>query len=199
MSIRSLTRGDISRKIAKETGVPRVVGEAGLAEQPTSGEKKAPDANDAVDVIMKYIPSEAIALYIAALPILSSLNSAELPSSLNATTNYLRSLLIGFINIDKMYLILAFAFLTAIIVVLIYAGDYAKEKGKWEISKRECWPSLWSIVSAVIAFIVWAWAIPNPLAEGGQVNVSATSTFILIATSIFLPLIGQVVAPNQES
>jgi|WetSurSiteA1Bulk_404760.scaffolds.fasta_scaffold11077_2 hypothetical protein len=44
-----------------------------------------------------------------------------------------------------------------------------------------------------------AWAIPNPLAEGVQVNVSATATFILIATSIILPLIGQAIAPNQES
>jgi hypothetical protein len=83
---------------------------------------------------------------------------------------------------------LAFSVLTAIIVVLSYAGDYNKNKDKWEISKRECWPTLWSIVSAMAAFIVWAWAIPNPLAEGGQVNVSATATFILIAISIFLPL-----------
>ena len=171
----------------------------GVGEPPITTEKKAPNANDAIDVIMKYIPTEAIALYIAALPILSSLNSAELPSSLNATAMHLRSSLIGYINIDKMYLIFAFAVLTAIIVVLSYAGDYNKNKGKWEISNRECWPSLWSVVSAMVAFIAWAWAIPNPLAEGGQVNVGATATFILIATSIFLPLIGQAVAPNQES
>jgi hypothetical protein len=50
MSIRSLTRGDISRKIAREAGAPKVVGEAGLAEQPTSGEKKALGANDAVSM-----------------------------------------------------------------------------------------------------------------------------------------------------
>ncbi len=62
--------------------------------------------------------------------------------------------------------------------------------------KGECWPSVWSIVSAVVAFFVWAYAIPNPLAAEGQVN--ASSTFILILTSILLPLTGQVVAPNQE-
>jgi hypothetical protein len=37
-----------------------------------------------------------------------------------------------------MYLILAFSVLTAIIEVLSYAGNYNKNKGKWEISKREC-------------------------------------------------------------
>jgi len=199
MSIRSLTKGDLARRFPEDATETKKQGERAIVEPPKQNEKKAPDANDAIDVIMKYIPTEAIALYIAALPILSSLNSAELPSSLNATAIYLRSSLIGYINIDKIYLILAFSVLTAIIVVLSYAGDYNKSKGKWKISKRECWPTLWSVVSAMVAFIVWAWAIPNPLAEGGQVNVSATSTFILIAASIFLPLIGQAVAPNQES
>jgi hypothetical protein len=199
MSIRSLTNGDLARRFPEGAARTKKQGELAIDDPSKQNEKKAPDANDAIDVIMKYIPTEAIALYIAALPILSSLNSAELPSSLNTTAIHLRSYLIGYINIDKMYLILAFSVLTAIIVVLSYAGDYNKNKGKWEISKRECWPTLWSIVSAMVAFIVWAWAIPNPLAEGGQVNVSATATFILIATSIFLPLIGQAIAPNQES
>jgi hypothetical protein len=47
---------------------------------------------------------------------------------------------------------------------------------------------------------VWAWAIPNPLAEGGQVNVSATATFILMSYQYFCHyIIGQAVASNQES
>lgn len=79
MSIRSLTNGDLARRFPEGATRAKEQGELAIVESSKQSEKKAPDANDAIDVIMKYIPTEAIALYIAALPILSSLNSAELP------------------------------------------------------------------------------------------------------------------------
>jgi hypothetical protein len=191
MSIRSLTKEELSRRRVAS----RAAGKNG-----SETKTKTNNANDAIEIIMRYIPSEAIALYIAALPAVSSFDNGfrSAISSLNATVLHQPSLIIGNFHIDKMDLILLFAVLTGVLVVLSYAGDYNKNNNeKWKFFKRECWP-WWGIISSMAAFMVWAWAIPNPLAEGGA-EVSPISTFALIATSILLPMIGQVVMPSQES
>ncbi len=134
MSIRSLTKADISRRSGRASNI----NQPGIRSSDASG-KEAPNANDAIDIIMKYIPSEAIALYIAALPLLSSKNPAKinLPSFLNVTmVDQLRFLNDG-INIDRWDIILIFSALTAFMVVLSYAGEYTKKNKdkKWVFSK----------------------------------------------------------------
>lgn len=212
MSIRSLTNEELSRRMAaRRMAVSGTTagGSAKMSDATSEREKKATNANDAIDVIMNYIPTEAITLYIAALPVLSSLNAGALYalsslkavglfalSFLNVTTLSTPSFLNKDFHMDGVILIIIFTILTGILTILSYAGDYNKKNEiKWSFFKRECWP-WWSIISSMFAFIVWAWAIPNPLAKG-QVEVSAISTFVLIATSILLPMIGQVVAPSQ--
>jgi hypothetical protein len=205
MSIRSLTKEEISRKVVARKSIER---DASIMQEEEgrnaheiakATESKTTDANDAIDVIMRYIPSEAIALYIAALPAVSSFDNSmrSAISSLNSMLLHQPAAFVENFHINRLELILIFAALTGVLVVLSYAGEYNKNNDqRWNFFKRDCWP-LWGIISSIAAFMVWAWAIPNPLAEG-NVDVSPISTFALIATSILLPMIGQVIVPAQE-
>ncbi len=198
MSIRAITNEELIRRNPNflASNGSRVERKAGIDLIEKKGAqdnaKPANNANDAIDIIMRYIPSEAIALYIAAIPILPIIKE-KMISIINYLGITITSSLTSFI--DRWFCILVFTALTALVVLLVYIGNFQKKsKTKWTLKDGMPW---WSIVSASIAFMVWAWAIPNPSVEG-EITISPVSTFLLISVSILLPLIGQYIAPDFE-
>src|SRR5260221_6116401 len=146
---------------------------APLAVMPTTEPSKA---SSALDALVRYIPTEAVTLYVAAAAALPSMKSA--------------------LGITEKELYWSFAMLTPVLFLLIYAG---KRKG----AKLPAFPAVkelpwWKVIACVIAFLVWALAIPSTpylTTEGGKV----VAGFGALLVSTFLTLIEPIVERQPSS
>jgi hypothetical protein len=149
------------------------------AVQPVAAEnpiQKTPPSN-ALDGLVKYIPTETITLYVAATAAITQLTAA-FPS----------------VTAGRLYW--AFVVLTPILFVLIYLGKRRSQKlplfpdGPW----WKNWP-WWKLCACTVAFMVWALAVP-PLVEteGGKV----VAAFGALLVSTILSLVGAVVEPPES-
>jgi hypothetical protein len=155
MSISSITKDELLRKGKEVPSASRNTMKVDFkkaVETPTSGEDSA---KGSIDALVKYIPTETLTLYIAtvsALPALVAINDQS------------KTPIAGF----DLYIMLiaAFSILTIVFVILIYAGKYNNSHSdRWWPPTNSSKIPVWSLISATLAFIVWAIAIPNSLYE----------------------------------
>jgi len=135
--------------------------------------QKTPGSN-ALDGLVKYIPTESITLYVAATAALSSLT---------ATFRWL----------TPYRLYWGFVVLTPILFLLIYVGKRRSQKLPVLPEKIKQWP-WWKSIASTIAFMVWALAIP-PLVSTDAGKIVAAFGALLVST--LLSLLGAVCEPPE--
>lgn len=118
--------------------------------------------------LTKYIPTETITLYVAAVANQKSLG--EVWSWCTAQVVYC-----------------AFATATPIVVLLLYMSKITGAK-PW--FKPLEWP-WWGLFAGTVAFAIWAWAVPgNPVMDTAKPAPAAIAAFLALVISSGLSLLG---------
>jgi hypothetical protein len=132
-------------------------------------------ASNALDTLVKYIPTESITLYVAAV---------SATPALKAT--------LTFVNEVRLYWF--FVVLTPLLFILIYAGKRASLNLP-PLPSLKSWP-WWKLIAATIAFVVWALVVPTNPYIGGPLQ-GAVAGFAAILVSTFLSLLAPIFDKQQ--
>ena len=125
---------------------------------------------NALTVLVKYIPTEVITLYVAAVSVGSAFKSV-IPIY------------------SPMLLYWAFIALCPLMFYLVYMSNLSS--GKKSIPHVRNWPR-WKPAASTIAFGVWALAIPNNPYVAGEAGAAVVG-FAVIFVSIMLSLIAPII------
>lgn len=128
---------------------------------------------DGFDALVKYIPTETVTLFVAAMAALPALTEVA-----PGTTPWM--------------LYAASALLTPVILVLIAYGRH-RQSGEVTAFKARAWP----IVASLVAFLVWALSVPGLIPDAnwaGKVLAGFGALFISTLLSILEPVFGPVPA-----
>jgi len=128
--------------------------------QPTPG-------SNALDALARYIPTEAITLYVAAC----------------STMEALKSVVSGDV---KIYVYWGFVVLTPILFLLIFAGKRSSAKLP-PLPPPLQWP-WWKLIASTLAFGIWALAVPNAPYLRGELG-GVVAAFLAVFVSTFLALL----------
>jgi len=192
MSLSSLANDEILRTDRKnldmsgvvERRLPEILAKAGPASPDTPAlreiahslatEPPVPQnpGSNALDSLVKYIPTEAVTLYVAATSALSSIKGA-------------------FPEITPASLYWGFVVFTPVLFLLIYLGKRRSQKLTLLPAERSQLP-WWPLVASTIAFGVWALAVPPLVTTDGGKIVAA---FGALLVSTLLTVIGSIVQP----
>jgi hypothetical protein len=135
--------------------------QAGAANAPPPPPLPESQIGSALDLLKKYIPTEVITLYIAAVSAFQVLENDQIAVSLYWVA----------------------ALLTPVFLVLVLMG---KRAAAGESPFPKPWP-VWRMVAATIAFLVWALAVPgNPYITTAALHVLAGFGAIFISTILSL-------------
>jgi hypothetical protein len=130
-----------------------------------------------LDALSRYIPTEIITLYLAAL--------AAMPA-----------LVATFAFVTNVRLYWFFAILTPILLLLVLAGKRRRE-GLPVFPALRDWP-WWKLIASTIAFLVWALAVPTtPYMDGPAGKVVAAFGALLVST--FLTLLEPILEPRDAA
>jgi uncharacterized membrane protein YfcA len=124
-----------------------------------------------LSMLVKYIPTESITLYVAALSAIEALLSFS-----------------PYITSEFVYWF--FAILTPILVLVIYFGKRRVANLQPTIPAPWKWP-WWKTIAATIAFLIWALAVPsNPYIHGALKSalIGFLALFVSTILSVFEPL-----------
>jgi hypothetical protein len=160
MSINSLTDVEV-RRINRQRNTA-----AGLEAVGAEDGGNAP-ANNALSMLVKYIPTESITLYVAAA------------SASGALKNFSPKL-----TEESIYWF--FGALTPVLFALIFIGKL-RASGLWPLTSLKDWP-WWKTFAATVAFLVWALAVPGPPDIRGDVS-GAVAGFLAIFISTLLSIL----------
>ena len=167
MSINSLTEIEVRRNVKEEQAAAMGAAAAGGSPPPNDN-----SVNNALSMLVKYIPTESITLYVAAISAFSALQS--------------------FLAVTEYTVYWFFGILTPILFVLIYLGKRKAAKLKIIPPLNE-WP-FWKIFAATVAFLVWALAVPgNPYIKDKTAGavVGFFAIFISTILSVLDPIFEQ--------
>jgi hypothetical protein len=131
--------------------------------------------------IMRWIPTETITLYVAYLALLNPVVAKAGKKVCEAG---------GFD--DRWAGVVVFAALTPVVVLLVYI---AKVRGTKQPFR---WP-VWEMAAATLAFLAWAFALPDtPLLSvcGYKVEIGA---FIVLVTTIAIGLVADALGKNVKA
>lgn len=171
MSINSLTTEQLMGKLPfSQNSFRGRVYESYSSTAETGNTIEEAGVTSAIDALFKYIPTESITLYVATISALPALGKV-------------------WIVINAWHVYWFYIILTPILVILIYISKYKQKHHKIpSISVLPWWP----LISATVAFAVWALAVPgNPYIDGEQQGVLAglgalfCSTIFSILEGIF--------------
>lgn len=155
MSLSSLARVALPSRPAAATGDPE------RARAPA-----APARADGFDALAKYIPTETVTLFVAAMAV--------------------RGPLENLIGATPWHLYLAGAALTPTILLLIAFGRY-RQSGVTTAFRPHPWP----IVAALVAYLVWALSVPEFLANpDGRLLAAFGAVFVSTLLSLLEPVFG---------
>lgn len=133
-----------------------------------------PSKDDGLAALTKYIPTESISLYIAAISAQAALSS--IMPWLTPSVSYF-----------------FFVALTPILMLVLSLRHLALAGLEWRLPLRD-WP-WWQIVASTIAFAVWALAVPgNPIVDTGSPVGGVVAAF----AAVFISTILNVAAPFFE-
>ncbi len=164
MSINSLTDNEIRKVLTRASREP-------LAKAAAREAFEDNQVTNALSMLVKYIPTESITLYIAALSAAAALKSFAY-----------------FITTEFIYWF--FAVLTPVLVLVIYFGKRKVAKLKPTVPNLLEWP-WWKTIAATIAFLIWALAVPsNPYINDPLQSalVGFLAVFVSTILSVLEPL-----------
>jgi hypothetical protein len=120
------------------------------------------DISNTLDMLIRYIPTEAITLYVAALaaePVIEPVVPAY----------------------EAVQVYNAFLILTPLLVLIVYASKRATE-GMRPFPTLKQWP-WWEMVASLVAFAAWGLAVPgNPYANSPAGTAAAGLAVIAVST-----------------
>lgn len=157
MSLVSLARESANRQPAAQPGV-------------LSAEKSSGDSDQSIERLTKYIPTESLTLYVAALAASTALQT-----------------FLAFLS--TVFLYWAFALLTPILFLILFLRKLRLENKPLPQGK-EWIPVAWGGIAAFIAFVAWALAVPGaPYLEGdaGRIVAAFLALFISTILDLFAP------------
>jgi len=166
MSVSSMASHAVARRFpdSQEAQIVRVRGMA----VDEKGDKTPQDkVTQALEIVMAYIPTEVLTLYVATIAAIQQKTGTSSEAAWGAFT--------------------AFLVATPAVVWLIYAAKFKARQKKlpWKPSD---WPK-WEMSSAIIAYCVWAYALPNtPFAEFSWYS-SSVAGIMVMATAALLGLL----------
>lgn len=131
-------------------------------------------SSNGLDGLVKYIPTESITLYVAAIAAMSSF-TATFPA---LTPRMLYWIFVG---------------LTPALFVLIYIGKRRSQNLRYMPQSFAQWP-WWKLIASTIAFMFWALAVP-PLVATDAGKVVAAFGAVLIST--LLGVVGAAIEPPE--
>jgi hypothetical protein len=135
--------------------------------------RQPPSKDDVLAGLSKYIPTESVTLYVAAI------------SSLPALKNT---------GITPAVTFWSFVCLTPVLMLLLFLRQLALAGKDWKISAAQ-WP-WWKIIASTAAFAVWALAVPgNPFNFADSAVSGVITGFAALVVSTFL----NILAPFFES
>jgi hypothetical protein len=135
--------------------------------EPTKG-------SNALDSLARYIPTEAITLYVAACSAMASLKE-KIPAN------------------AELWVYWIFVVLTPILFLVIFMGK-RRSAGLSALPAISKWP-WWKLVAATIAFGVWALAVPTGPYSGGEVS-GIVAAFCALFVSTILTLFEPIFEPK---
>jgi hypothetical protein len=145
-------------------------------------------ASATLQSIATYIPTEIIGLYLAAL---AAARAGINPSTEKVTGTEADR--VGSLNLasnSEVRIAVLFAILTPVIVWLVYAGKVRAGGGQLPVSPRK-WP-MWEMFAALAGFTAWSFSLPDsPFTRFSWYSVS-WATFVVLAVSTGLGLLGPV-------
>jgi hypothetical protein len=154
MSLSSLARVAMPRRPAAAPGDPERVRAPGPAASP-----------DGFDALAKYIPTETVTLFVAAMAVREPLAK---------------------LKVGTWDLYFAGAALTPILLLLIVYGRHRQSGAIGHFR-----PHPWPIAAALIAFLVWALSVPGLLADSsGQLLAAFGAVFVSTLLSLLEPVFG---------
>jgi hypothetical protein len=159
MSINSLTEAEVRRRVTQHNAALAAAGAV-------AGQAQANDnpVNNALSMLVKYIPTESITLYVAAISAASALKSVS-PKVTEGAIYWF------------------FAVLTPVLLLLIYLGK-RKVAGLPTFPPIREWP-WWKTFAATVAFLVWALAVPgNPYVKGDTAGAAVAGFFAIFISTI---------------
>lgn len=202
MSLSSLARDEILRrdKAVRKIQEPKIAAALNriAARHQLTSDKMEPLAEDLLDLaasqpveetkatnaledLVKYIPTESVTLYVASTSALDALTKASS----------------GLVTAVKLYW--WFGLLTPVLFILIYAGK-RRGNGLPPFPELSDWP-WWKLVASTVAFLTWALAVPGgPYLDGPDGGAVAAIAALLVST--LLSIIAAVVekpAPASSS
>lgn len=124
-----------------------------------------------LNLLVKYIPTEVITLYVATLSAAPALQDV-----------------FPYIRTNDIYW--AFTIITPLLLFLIYINKRATSGLRPIIPARQQWP-WWKLIAATVAFMVWALAVPgNPYVSGETAAVLAGlgAVFISMILNLLEPV-----------
>jgi hypothetical protein len=126
-----------------------------------------PLKDDALAGLTKYIPTESVTLYVAAVSSLTALQGT---------------------GVTPTIIFWAFICLTPIMMLLLFLRQLAIAGKDWKISVAQ-WP-WWRIIASTVAFAVWALAVPgNPLNFVDTAVSGVIAGFSALFVSTFLNIL----------
>lgn len=179
MSINSLTDVEVRKHVRRRRAAQQQASlsvQAGIPEEEQpgggeagSGEKPTPTSN-ALSLLIKYIPTETITLYVAALSAAPALKTFSQQ------------------RVNEYGIYVFFAVFTPVLFALLLLGKRRAAHVK-PLATVKNWP-WWKNVAATIAFLVWGLAVPgNPLVTGEAGG--AVMGFLAIFISTLLSILEQ--------
>ena len=139
----------------------------------SSAMRQPPSKDDVLAGLSKYIPTESVTLYVAAISSLPALKDTGITP---AATFWF------------------FVCLTPVLMLLLFLRQLALAGKDWKISVAQ-WP-WWKIIASTVAFAVWALAVPgNPFNFTDSTVSGVIAGFAALVVSTFL----NILAPFFES
>jgi hypothetical protein len=136
----------------------------------TTAQAEEAQTSNALDSLVKYIPTESITLYVAAASAMEALKTV-------------------FSGITTEAVYWFFGVLTPVLFLLIYAGK-RRSANLSPLPALKDWP-WWKLVASTIAFLVWALAVPtSPYLSGAAGGAVAALAALFVSTflSLFEPI-----------
>jgi|SRR5687767_806843 len=174
MSINSLTDSEIRKSKDFRAATDEMVIKASPEHLAKAVAREAFENNqvtNALSMLVKYIPTESITLYIAALSAAAALKSFSS-------------------RVTPEFIYWFFGILTPVLVLIIYFGKRKVAKLQPTIPSLLEWP-WWKTIAATIAFLIWALAVPtNPYVDDPLQSalVGFLAVFVSTILSVLEPL-----------
>ncbi|MEX0754968.1 MAG: hypothetical protein WD556_07615 [Actinomycetota bacterium] len=183
MSVSAMTNVAVARRdddLGKVDDKPRTRSQTARAT--ADDPRTASTATAALKSIATYIPTEVITLYVAILAALAPSNPSR-PSA-RAEITSTGGTVASSADLVAFWIFVA---LTPVVVWVVYATKVKNADGRLPSSPSK-WP-WWEMVSATVAFVAWAYAMPDSVFTRFDWYTAAIGSVIVLSVSTALGLL----------